>query len=63
MFDSAQTRSPRVNKLPLMSTNTMEIAAAVPETAHLWPWWALGGILLVLVVISRMSRRLSPFGL
>jgi len=39
-----------------------EIAAAVPEATHLWPWLALGGVLLVVIVIARLSRRRPPFG-
>jgi hypothetical protein len=34
----------------------------VPESANSWPWLALGGILLLLMVIALAARRRLPFG-
>jgi hypothetical protein len=45
-----------------MIAHPTEIAAATPEATHLWPWLALGAVLLVLAVIAWVSRRRPPFG-
>jgi len=45
-----------------MIDTPIEIAIAVPESSHLWPWLAAGGVLLVLAVIAWVSRKRPPFG-
>ncbi len=37
-------------------------AAASPDQANLWPWLALGGILILLASIALGARRVPPFG-
>jgi hypothetical protein len=45
-----------------MIERTIDVAAAVPEATHLWPWLALGIVLLVIAVIALVSRRRPPYG-
>jgi hypothetical protein len=45
-----------------MIERPIEVAAAVPEATHFWPWLALGIVLLVIAVISLVSRRRPPYG-
>jgi len=45
-----------------MIERPLEMAAAVPEATHLWPWLALGIVLLVITVIALVSRRRPPYG-
>lgn len=45
-----------------MTNRSIEIAAAIPEVTRLWPWLALGAVLLVLLVIALLSRRRPPHG-
>jgi hypothetical protein len=45
-----------------MIERPLEVAAAVPEATRLWPWLALGAVLLVILVIALVSRRRPPYG-
>jgi hypothetical protein len=63
VFDGVQTRRLLASRFPLMLDTSIEITAAVPEATSLWPWLALGGVLLLLAIIALGSRRRPPFGL
>ena len=62
MFGDAQTGGLRARRFPPMIERPLEVAAAVPEATHLWPWLALGAVLLVIAVLALASRRRPPYG-